>query len=376
MWAIYIYEGYLFRRVFPELFALEADAEVQRDLGNVLFREDDLTLVLAQDLDPERKAFQLLHQHAERLRDAGLERVVALDDRLVGLDAAHDVVRLDGQDLLQDVRGAVSLERPHLHLAEALAAELRLAAQRLLGDQAVRTGRPGVDLVLDQVSQLEHVDHAHGHWLVELLAGAPVAQHHLAVFRQARPLELGHDRLHRGAVEHRRRDLDAKRVGNPPEVGLQDLAQVHAARHAERVEHDVDGSSVGQVRHVFGRHDPADHTFVSVAPGHLVAGRDLSLLGDVDPDHLVDARAELVLVVAREDLDVDHDAALAVRHAQARVAHLARLLAEDRAQQALFRRQLGLAFRRDLAHQDVALLDFGADVDDAALVEVAQRVVC
>src|SRR5207244_3214675 len=79
-------------------------------------------------------------QDSERLRNAGLERVVALDDRLVGLDAADDVVRLHGQDLLQDVRGAVSLERPYLHLAEALAAELRLAAQRLLGDQAVRTG--------------------------------------------------------------------------------------------------------------------------------------------------------------------------------------------------------------------------------------------
>src|SRR2546421_613063 len=119
-------------RVFPELFALEADAEVQRDLRDVLFTQNDLALVLAQDLDPERKALQLLDQHAERLRDAGLERVVALDDRLVRLDAADDVVRLDGQDLLQDVRGAVSLERPHLHLAKPLAAELRLAAQRLL----------------------------------------------------------------------------------------------------------------------------------------------------------------------------------------------------------------------------------------------------
>src|ERR1700693_2512168 len=83
-------------RVFPELFALEADAEVQRDLGNILFTQNDLALVLAQDLDPEREPFQLLDQHAERLRDAGFERVVSLDDRFVGLDAADDVVRLDG----------------------------------------------------------------------------------------------------------------------------------------------------------------------------------------------------------------------------------------------------------------------------------------
>src|SRR5881296_892034 len=362
-------------RILPELFALEADAEVQRDLWNVLLRQNDLALVFAQDLDPEREPLQLLDQDSERLRNAGLERVVALDNRLVGLDAADDVVRLHGQDLLQDVRGAVSLERPHLHLAEALAAELRLAAQRLLGDQAVRAGRAGVDLVLDQVRQLEHVDVADGHRLVELLAGAPVPKPDLAVQRQAGLAQLADDGRHRRAVEDGRGDLDAQRVRHPTQVGLEDLAQVHAARHAERVENDVDGGPVRQVRHVLRRHDPGDDTLVAVAARHLVAGRDLPLLGDVDPDHLVDAGAELVLVLAGEDLDVDHDSALAMRHAQARVAHLARLFTEDRAEQPLLSRQLGLALGRDLAHQDVALLDLGADVDDAALVEVAQRVV-
>jgi hypothetical protein len=44
---------------------------------------------------------------------------------------------------------------------------------------------------------------------------------------------------------------------------------------------------------------------------------------------------ELVLVLAREHLDVDHDSALAVRDTQARVAHLSRLLTEDGAEQAL-----------------------------------------
>jgi hypothetical protein len=70
----------------------------------------------------------------------GLGDVLALDDRLVGLDAADGVVGLDGEHLLQRVGGAVGLERPDLHLAEALAAELRLAAQRLLRDERVRAG--------------------------------------------------------------------------------------------------------------------------------------------------------------------------------------------------------------------------------------------
>ena len=55
------------------------------------------------------------------------------------------------------------------------------------------------------------------------------------------------------------------------------------------------------------------------------------------------------------------------------VAHLAGLLAEDRAEQPLLRGQLGLALRGDLADQDVARLDLGADADDAPLVEVGQH---
>ena len=43
-----------------------------------------------------------------------------------GLHASDRVVRLDGEHLLERVRRAVGLKRPHLHLAEALPAELRL----------------------------------------------------------------------------------------------------------------------------------------------------------------------------------------------------------------------------------------------------------
>ena len=79
-------------------------------------------------------------------------------------------------------------------------------------------------------------------------------------------------------------------------------------------------------------------------------------------------------VLAGEDLDVDDDAALAVGHLQGGVAHLARLFAEDGAQQALFRGQVGLALGRDLTDEDVAGVDLRADADDAALVQVLQRV--
>src|SRR3954469_7204164 len=78
------------------------------------------------DVDGERP--DLLHQHVERLGHARVDLVVALDDVLVVLGAAGDVVGLGRQHLLQRVRRPVGLERPDFHLAEALPAELRLAA--------------------------------------------------------------------------------------------------------------------------------------------------------------------------------------------------------------------------------------------------------
>src|SRR5262249_42185176 len=105
---------------------------------------------IAQQLDIETEALQLPDQNVEGFGQAGPGRRLGFAGRLVDLGAPVDVVGLDGQQLLEDVRGTVRLERPDLHLAEALAAELRLAAQRLLRDQRVRPDRARVDLVVDQ----------------------------------------------------------------------------------------------------------------------------------------------------------------------------------------------------------------------------------
>ena len=99
----------------------------------------------------------------------------------------------------------------------------------------------------------------------------------------------------------------------------------------------------------------------------LLEPRDLFLL---DRSRL---RSSFGDALAREDARVDDRALDARRHAQRRVAHLAGLLAEDRAQQLLFRRELRLALGRDLADQDVARLHLGADADDAGLVEILER---
>ena len=70
---------------------------------------------------------------------------------------------------------------------------------------------------------------------------------------------------------------------------FQHLTDVHARRHAQRIQHDVHRRSVREERHVFFRHDLGDDTFVTVASGHLVTDRQLALRGDVNFDRLDDA---------------------------------------------------------------------------------------
>ena len=76
--------------------------------------------------------------------------------------------------------GAVGFEGPNLHLAEPLSTELGLTAQGLLGDEGVGARGPGVDLVLDEVYELHHVDGPNGDGLVEGLSGAAVSEEGLA----------------------------------------------------------------------------------------------------------------------------------------------------------------------------------------------------
>src|ERR1700674_402830 len=81
-------------------------------------RQKQTSLVEQLHVEPERAHF--LHQHVEAFGNARLEIVLAAYDGLIDLGATRHVVRLDGEDFLQRIGGAVGFERPHLHLAETL----------------------------------------------------------------------------------------------------------------------------------------------------------------------------------------------------------------------------------------------------------------
>ena len=240
---------------------------------------------------------------------------------------------------------AVAFERPDFHFSEALSAELRLTAERLLRDKAVRSYRARVDLVVYEVYEFQHVHDADHDLVGHRLACTSVVYRylavvaHLGVLRLLDFLNVGGDVFRGYGFEYRRDDLVAVLSRDEAEHRFENLSEVHTARNAERVEDDVDRRAVGEVGHIFLRHDARDDALVSVAARHLVAFRDFAELRNVDLYDFVYSGAEVFAVLfAREALDLDDLAAFAVRDAQRRVADFARLFAEYRAQKLLFRR--------------------------------------
>ena len=69
---------------------------------------------------------------------------------------------------------------------------------------------------------------------------------------------------------------------NESHDGFKDLAEIHAARNAQRIQHNVHWSPVRQVGHVLNGKDAADDSFVAVPTGHFVADGDFSALCHID----------------------------------------------------------------------------------------------
>src|SRR3546814_2039366 len=94
-------------------------------------------------------------------------------------------------------------------------------------------------------------------------------------------------------LEHRA-DLLAEAARGPAQMRLEDLADVHAARHTQRVEDDIGMRPVLEERHVLDRQDAADDALVAVAAGHLVARLQLALYRDEHLDTLETALRHIV----------------------------------------------------------------------------------
>src|ERR1051326_4411812 len=83
----------------------------------------------------ESQSTQFVQQYVERFGNSRCGQVLAFHDGFICFCTAYYVIRLDGEDLLENVGGTECFERPHFHFPETLSTELRLTTQRLLRDE-------------------------------------------------------------------------------------------------------------------------------------------------------------------------------------------------------------------------------------------------
>ena len=156
---------------------------------------------------------------------------------------------------------------------------------------------------------------------------------------------------------------------------LQNLTDVHTGRYAQGVQHDMYRFAAGQEGHILTRHNAGNNTLVTMAACHLIAFGNLSLLGNVYAYLLVYARRQLVAVFAAKHLNANDFTSFAMGYTQGAVAYFASLFTKDSTQQAFFSGELGFTLRSNLAYQNIAGTYFRANADNAAFVQILQRVV-
>ena len=215
----------------------------------------------------------------------------------------------------------------------------------------------GLDLALHRDEDLDHLHHAGRQFVAALqlldLVDEPLLET-LAAFVVLVPQAL--DLRHQLVVRHGELPpLAARELGERLLGDLAALLEALRARHAHLVDQHVGETAIDVA---------VEDRLLVVA----VLGETLDLLA-------LDRHGALVLLdaVAVEHPDLDDGAGDARRNAQRGIANVRSLLAEDGAKQLLLRRHRAFALRRDLADQDIARRDLGADIDDARLVEALQR---
>ena len=188
-------------------------------------------------------------------------------------------------------------------------------------------------------------------------------------------LQSVHDIIFVCTVKHRRGHIETQSLRRKGKVNLQHLPDVHTGRHAQRIQHDIQRTSVGQIRHILHGQHPGDHTLVSMTACHLVAYRNLSLLCNINSDCLIYAGRQLIAVLSGKHLSIHYNTVFAVGNLQGSVPHLSGLLTENRPKQPLLCGQLRLSLGSDLAYQNIACPNLCADANDSSVIQILQGLI-
>ena len=109
-------------------------------------------------------------------------------------------------------------------------------------------------------------------------------------------------------------DFFPKHMACPGQVDFKNLSYIHTGRNAERIQNQIDGTSVRRKGHIFDRQNSRAYAFVPVAACHFIAFTNLTLLCNIDTDKFIDSRSKLIAVFTGKHLNVNNFTEFTVRH--------------------------------------------------------------
>ena len=158
-------------------------------------------------------------------------------------------------------------------------------------------------------------------------------------------------------------------------MDLQDLSDVHTGRYTQRVQHDIQRTSVWKEWHILNRKYTGNDTLVTVTTSHLITNGDFSLLCDVNTYRLIYSRRQLVTIFSCKYFGINNDTILTMRYFQGCITNFTGFLTKDCTKKSLFCCKLSLSLRSYLTYQDIPGTHLSTDTDDSTLVKIFQSVI-
>ena len=149
-------------------------------------------------------------------------------------------------------------------------------------------------LVINHVSQFQHVDHTHGCRLVETFSRSSVIQIGGSESRHTCLVRVFVDIVQRGTIKNRSCKLQSQILSGPTQHGFEYLSQVHTGRHTQRIQTNINRSSVRQERHILYPYHAGYNTLVTVTSCHLITDLQFTFLSHVNLSHLDNSGRKLV----------------------------------------------------------------------------------
>src|ERR1035437_5839328 len=75
-------------------------------------------------------------------------------------------------------------------------------------------------------------------------------------------------------------------LSGPAKYSFVNLSKVHTGRYTQRIQNNVNRSSVFEEWHVFFTHNPCNDTLITMSSGHLITDSNLTFFSDVNFSHL------------------------------------------------------------------------------------------